>query len=230
MKNFLKLGGIALAVVLLTGCNFNAKNEDALKFKEDYESLNGHETSTAGRYYRTIEIDKDNPFIYATIDELNEKIENEETYIVYFGANWCPWCRSVLPTFIEEAKTAKIDKVYYIDVRPDNEIDNDLRDIYSLDDDGKIYLSHEGTKAYHQFLEYADAILPEYSSHGVSVDKTEFDDEKRIGAPSFILVKEGKPIERISGVSSKETDAYMELTDEIIEDMQENFQTFLSKY
>jgi len=223
MKKVIKIASIFLVLIALTACK-TKDNEDALKFKEDYESLNGVETSREGVYYREITIDEDNPFVYSTIEQINKSIENKESFIVYFGANWCPWCRSVLPTAIEEAKKAEIETIYYIDVRPDNVVDNDLRDIYSLDDNNKIYLSHKGTEAYHKFLEYANDILPDYSSHGVSVEGTEFEGAKRVGAPSFILVKKGTPIERISGVSEAETDPYMELTREILEDMSEDIQ------
>lgn len=219
MKKFGKLLIAISGITLLCACG---TNKDALRFKEEYESLNGHETSVEGRNYRTITIDEKNPFVYTTLDDVNKKIENKETFIVYFGANWCPWCRSVLPIFIEEAKEAKVDKVYYIDVRPDNDIEKDIRDVYSLGEDNKPYISHEGTEAYHKFLEYADSILSFYSSHGVTLT----DGTKRVGAPNFIYVIDGVPTKKVTGVSDKETDAYMELTDEIKEDTKNIFKDF----
>ena len=220
-----------LCVALLTACTSTKKsNEDALKFKSDYESLNGVETSSEGVYYRELDLDEDNPFVYTTLEEINGKIDNKESFIVYFGANWCPWCRSVLPTAIEEAKDAGIDTIYYIDVRPDNDEENDIRDIYSLDEKKKIYLSHEGTEAYHKFIKTADSILSEYSSHGVDVKGTEFAGAKRVGAPNFIQVKKGKPVVKITGISEEETDPYMELNDEILDDMSEIFSEFFEDF
>lgn len=219
-----------IMIFSLTACGKDVKpSKDASKFKEDYEKLNGEKTKS-GSVYRTITIDENNPFVYTTMDEIMDKINNKETFIVYFGANWCPWCRSVLPTMIEVAHNKKIDTVYYVDVRPDNDENNDIRDIYSLDDNNEIYLSHEGLSSYHEFLKKADGILSEYSSHGVDVDGTKFDNVKRVGAPNFIIVKNGKPTYLTTGISENETDPYMELTDEINNDMQKSFEEFFDKY
>ena len=118
----------------------------------------------------------------------------------------------------------------YIDVRPNNDTNKDIRDIYDVDKDGEIYLSHEGTKEYHEFLEYADSVLDEYTSHGISVKGTKYAGEKRVDAPSFILVKEGKTIRLETGVSNLQTDPYMELDDEIIKDMQNKFDALYNEY
>ena len=214
---------MAFLMIIVTGCK-DSKENDAIKFKEEYESLNGVETSTASQKYRTITISEENPFKYVELDEINRKIENKETFIVYFGANWSPWCRSVLPTFIEESKENKIDTIYYVNVRPENDIEKDIRDIYSLDESDKPYISHKGTSAYHKFLTYASDVLSDYSSNGVKVEGV-----KRVGAPNFIIVNNGKVVEKINGISSKQDNAYAELNDEIIKDMQETFMIFFEK-
>ena len=215
-----KLLLLIIPILLLTGC----KNKDALRFKEDYESLNGQVTSS-GKEYRTITIDEDNPFVYVTLEDVNKLIKHKESFIVYFGANWCPWCRSLLPTAIEEAKANGIKKIYYVNVREGTDEDNDIRDIYSLDENDEVYLSHEGTDAYHEFLDAAKGVLRDYNSHGVKVENT-----KRVGAPNFILFKDGKAVTLTTGISENETDPYMELTDEIIEDMKKIFDDFYKEY
>lgn len=225
MKKIIKVITLLLVIGLVTACH----NSDATKFKEDYESLNG-ETNKNGKEYRTITIDNDNPFVYNSLKKINKRIKNKETFIVYFGANWCPWCRSMLPTAIEKAKEKGIDKIYYIDVRPDNDTNKDIRDIYDVDKNGNIYLSHRGTNEYHEFLKYANNVLDEYTSHGISVKGTKYAGEKRVDAPSFILVKEGKTIRLETGVSNLQTDPYMELDDEIIKDMQNKFDTLYNEY
>lgn len=220
MKKSFKILALVLFIVLLTACG----NKDAIKFKEDYESLNG-QTNKNNKEYRTITIDKDNPFVYSNLKEINNKIKKKETFIVYFGANWCPWCRSILPTAIKKAKENGIDKIYYIDVRPNNDENKDIRDIYSLDNNGKIYLSHKGIKAYHEFLKYADNVLNEYSSHGVDVKGV-----KRVGAPSFILVKKGVVTKLEEGTPSSLTDPYMELNDEIITNTEQIFDNLYKEF
>ena len=228
MKKIVILIVVLLIVVLVVF--YLAFCRDALKFKNSYESLNGKSMEN-GKKYRNITIAKNNPFVFADLEDINEKIKNKETFIVYFGANWCPWCRSVLPTAIEKAKEKDVEKIYYIDVRKHLEKeDEDIRDIYALDKDKKIYLSHKGTDAYHKFLKYADGVLAEYDSHGVSVKNTKFAGAKRVGAPSFILVKSGKVVKLETGVSEKETDPFMKLNDEIIKDMQTKFDNLFKEY
>lgn len=225
MKKSLKIVLLILVLVLSVGCT----NKDALKFKEDYESLNG-KTNQNNKEYRTITIDKDNPFVYSNLKEINNKISKKDTFIVYFGANWCPWCRSMLPTAIKEAKEKGIKKIYYIDVRPDNDMEKDIRDAYDINDKNEIYLSHKGTEEYHKFIKTADSILNEYSSHGVEVKGTKYEGQKRVGAPSFILIKKGKPVLLEEGISDKLTDPYMDLTDEIIKDMTNKFDSLYNYY
>lgn len=223
-----KLGIIIGAIVVmlsLVGCSNKLQNENAMRFKKDYEKLNGVEIKTQGKYYRSINIDIDNPFVYTSLEDINKRIENKESFIVYFGANWCPWCRSVLPTFISLCKEESINTVYYIDVRPDNDTEKDIRDVYSLDKKNKPYISHEGIDAYHKFLEYANDVLADYDNHGTKVEGV-----KRVGAPNFILVKAGVVTKKITGVSEKQTDGYMDLTEEMNEDMKKIFKEFIKEF
>ena len=136
----------------------------------------------------------------------------------------------MLPTAIEKSKEKGIDKIYYIDVRQDNDTNKDIRDIYDIDKNGNIYLSHEGTKEYHEFLKTANNVLDEYSSHGVSVKGTKYAGEKRVDAPSFILVKNGKVTKLETGVSNIQTDPYMELNNEIIKEMQNKFDNLYNEF
>ena len=229
MKKVLLVLSLVLVSVLLTGCGKTNK-EDALKFKKDYESLNG-KVAFESTMNREIEIDEDNPFIYADLKDINEMIDNKETFMVYFGFSGCPWCRSVIPTFIEVAKEKKIDEVYYVNVRPDNDKEKEIRDFYDLDKKGKVYVSHEGTKEYHEFLKKLDSLLPDYS-HGTvsSLKDTEFAGTKRVGAPNFFIIKEGTGVDRITGISKKQTDGFEELTDQMNRDMKSNFEKFFEKY
>ena len=53
------------------------KNEDAIKFKEEYESFNGKKNDYFA--YRELNIDEENPFVFSTDSEIVEKIENKES-------------------------------------------------------------------------------------------------------------------------------------------------------
>ena len=136
----------------------------------------------------------------------------------------------MLPIAIAKSKEKGIDKIYYIDVRPDNDTNKDIRDIYDVDKNGNIYLSHEGTNEYHEFLNHANNVLDEYTSHGISVKGTKYAGEKRVDAPSFILVKDGMVTRLETGVSDLQTDPYMDLNNEIVKDMQNKFDTLYNEY
>ena len=214
---------VILVITLILTRTVLVKRRNAINFKEEYEEVNGKEMME-NRKYRSITIDKNNPFVYSSLEKINKKIKNKDTFIVYFGAWWCPWCRSVLPSAIKEAKEYKIKTIYYINVRDDlNDETKDIRDIYSLDKKNKIYLSHEGTKAYHDFLKYADKVLVEYDSHGVSVKGTKFEGAKRVGAPNFIIVKNGKVTYMTEGIPSSLNDPFMKLDKEVTKDIEKEF-------
>ena len=93
MKRIGSLILIGLLLVTLTACEQKLDpGKDAIRFKQEYEALNGEENGN-GKNYRVVEIDENNPFVYATTDEIVEKINNKESFVVYFGFAKCPWCR-----------------------------------------------------------------------------------------------------------------------------------------
>ena len=221
-KNKIEVLMTIIAILILVGifvyCGNSAKVNNSLKFKEEYEKVNGKKMMDDYKY-RSITIDKNNPYRYTTLENINNKIENKETFMVYFGAWWCPWCRSILPTSISKAKEYKVSPIYYVNVRESLTDENqDIRDIYAKDKDGKIYLSHEGTKAYHEFLKYADNVLAEYDNHDVVVKGT-----KRVGAPNYIIVKKGKVTYMTEGIPESLNDPFMKLDKKVIKDIENEF-------
>ena len=216
---------LLVVCILLFGCSEKQKdNQDSLRFKEEYESLN------TDREYRAIEIDPDNPFVYATAEDIVRKMENGESFIVYFGANWCPWCRSVIPVFIDTCKSLDIKTVYYVDVRPGNDLTKDIRDEYGKDAEGNIIQVQKGTEGYHRFIELAGNVLDDYQRYDVpTLDGTPYRGAKRVGAPNFIKVENGKAVSMVLGIPESMDDAYMKLTDEIVNDIRKIFEGFLSE-
>lgn len=203
-----KLLIIGLVVLATFGC-FKKETTltDAAKFKQEYESLNGKET-TSGQVTRTITIPEDNPIVYKSAEELAEMINNKETFVVYFGFNSCPWCRSVIETLLKVAKDLKISKIYYVDVK-------DIRDVKELAENGKdIETTKEGSKGYNELIKLLSEVLRDYTL--TAGKKTISAGEKRIYAPNIVSVVKGEAKSLTTGVSDKETDSYMELTDEIL--------------
>ena len=207
---------------ICVGCN---KNSYAIDFKKEYESING-ETGKSGKIHRTVKIDNDNPYQKTTIKNIIEKIENKETFYVYFGDKLCPWCRSVIEKSIEVAKNNKINKIYYVAIWDDdgNEV---VRDKYELVD-GEVRKTIDGDENYPKLLELFDELLSDYNLTDSDGNKVSTN-EKRIYAPNFIYVENGIPKKIETGISEKQTDSREELTKEILEDEEELFNKFFKK-
>lgn len=157
MKNKIILC-LILVLVLVTGCfnkkeDKNDKNTDAIKFKEEYESLN------KDNKYLNIIIKENNPIRYSNQEEIIDIINNK-TGIIYLGSPDSNWCRSAITVLLEAAKQTGIGVIYYLNI---NEIkDNKILEIlnsYSSEyknldlelpfiifvKDGKIVHIHKGT-------------------------------------------------------------------------------------
>lgn len=209
---------LLLITLVISGCT--TVNESGKEFKENYESVNG-EKNKNGKEHRTVTIDSNNPFVIVTPKELVEKIENNETFYVYFGDKLCPWCRSVIEKAIEVANKKNIDKIYYIAIW-DDEGAEILRDKYEYKD-GNVVKTIEGTDEYKKFLEYFDNVLSDYN---LTTDSGSVNVGKRIYAPNFIYVENGKAIRLVTGISDKQSDSREELTEEILKDEEEAFNEF----
>ena len=206
-----------LALLLICGCSNETESE---KFKKDYESLNG-KSSSYGEY-RTLNIDK-NSFVFSNSDEIIKLIENKESFYVYFGDKACPWCRSIIEKAITISKKYSVSKIYYINIWDDdhNEI---LRDKYELKD-GKAVKVNDGNKNYSKLLEYFNDFLDDYTltdeeNNIINVG------EKRIFAPTFIYVENGKALRKTTGISEKLSSPFDELTEEILKDEEKLFNDF----
>lgn len=197
---------LLISTFLITACNNKVENKDALKFKEEYEKINNTKTSS-GKITRELSIPEDNPFIYKTAREINELIENEETFLVYFGFASCPWCRGSIESLIQAAQEKSLTQIYYVDVY-------DIRSSLKLDENNKVVTVKEGSADYYKLLKNLDNVLNDYNlttSSGTLVPTN----EKRLYAPSIVSIVKGKATLLETGITQKETDPYMELSSEI---------------
>lgn len=213
-----------LLIIIIFGFTTACSNKYALKFKNDYESLNGI-VDKNGKENRTVTISKDNPYIEVKASDIVEKINNKETFYVYFGDKQCPWCRSVIEKSIEVSKTNKIDKIYYVAIWND-EKEEILRDKKELND-GKIIDTVKGDSNYYKLLEIFDDLLSDYTLTDHDGNKISTN-EKRIYAPNFIYIEKGVPKKLITGISSLQKDAREELTKEILEEEEKQFKEFFN--
>lgn len=203
----------ALIAVALAGVLFGflyyckGKDTDAYRFKKEYESLNG-KRSESGKTYRTLNISKNNRIKYSTAKEIVEKIENNETFIVYFGFAKCPWCRSMVENLLDLADEYDTD-IYYVDVL-------DIRNTIELKD-GRVVTTKKGDKYYLKLLLKLDNVLSDY------VLETEYKNElntgeKRIYAPNVVAVVQGKAEKMVEGVSPDLKDPYGTITNKMKKD------------
>ena len=207
-KLFMIIVTVLAAIVLVLNIQkviSNNSQTDGIKFKEEYEKLNGKKNDQ-GKKYREITIDSKNKMVYKTTEEVLNLIDKKKSFILYFGFDTCPWCRSVVPTLASISKELN-QEVYYIDVK-------DIRDTFELDDDNKPKLVKKGSKDYSKLLEKLEPVLEDYTL--TDSDNNEIKvGEKRIYAPSIISVIDGKAKELTTGISDKQTDGYMKLTKEM---------------
>lgn len=198
---------------------------DAYKFKNEYESVNNNDLGN-GKKVRELTIADNNPFVYKTPEELVKMVEEDKTFVVYFGFNSCPWCRSVITSLIDSALENGIKKVYYVDVK-------DIRDTYELNDNNEAIRTKEGTDAYYRLLELLNPVLNDYTPLKYETKKGKTKevkiDEKRIYAPNVVVVKNGEAISMESGIVEELADPYMDLDDGIKCKIKEQFNCMFEK-
>lgn len=200
-------------LIFISGCGKQKEKvietTDALKFKEEYELLNGQVNSN-GKEYSNLSINEDNPIKYSDYDEIIEVINNG-TGIIYLGYPECPWCRSALPVLLEAASDYNIDTIYYLNMK--NERDyltvSDGKIVYDVDKNGN---EIKGTDGYFRLLEVLDEYLDEYiiNDEGKDYDTG----EKRIYVPLIIFVNEGKIVGTHTSTVDSQVSGYNQLTEE----------------
>lgn len=216
-KRSIFIGLAVIALLVITGCTFEKKAEvksDALKFKEEYESINGEKIPDTEYKVRTLNIPEENPFVYVTANDIVSMMDNNETFVVYFGFAKCPWCRSVLPTLLEVSSKLNVEKIYYVDV-------SEIRNTLEVDEDGNVVTVKEGSEGYLGLLNRLDNVLENYT---LTYNDEEVDTgEKRIYAPNIVSVVNGEAKELETGISEKQKNPYEKLTDDMKKDTYNKF-------
>ena len=204
----------SLVLVLLVGLgiilNRNHKTEymgesslrDNLKFKDQYESLNGKKNS-AGQEYLKVEVAKDNPIVYKTDAEILDVL-NKESAIVFFGYASDPWSRGVVEPLLQIAADNGIDKVYYVDIE-------NIRDTYSIEK-GKLKQKKKGTDAYYKILDFLGDKLDAYYLYDEE-NKEYATGVSRLEPATVISVKGGKVMDYHKGTVISQKDPFKALTE-----------------
>ena len=99
---------------------------DSLKFKEEYENLNGKDNGN-GKNYLSIDIKSYNPISYSNYEEIFD-ILDKGTGVIYLGFPECPWCRNLVPVLVDSALEEKVSPIYYLNISINQNLSrNDLR-------------------------------------------------------------------------------------------------------
>ncbi len=205
---------LALLLVLCVNVSNNKSHKiDALKFKAEYESLNGKKNKNNKEYVH-VEVPTKNPFIYASYDDVMDILSNG-TGVIYFGFPECPWCRNMVPVLADAAKEMGIDKVYYFNAL-------DMRDIKSLDKDGSIKTEKEGTKEYYKLIKVLGDFIGSYE--GLNDESI-----KRLYFPTVVFVKDGKILTSHIGTLDSQTDPYKVLNDKQKNELKEIYMDGINK-
>ncbi len=213
-KKLLVIIALILSLFLVTGCDKEEEKSDAVKFKEEYESING-KFDDDKQIIRNLSVDEDNPFIYSTAEEIINKIENDESFLVYFGYAKDARSRCIIETLINTAKEERLKQIYYVDI-------STIRNRMSVDKNGNLITLEKGSDGYNKLLELLEDHLYDYqlvNNYGESVTAT----GKRIYAPTVISIIKGEFNSLQDGISPNLVDLYGELNDTITNYSKERF-------
>lgn len=203
---------LLLLILIIVGIcirkyKFYYENKDSVVFKQEYEELNNTIRETDGQKYNNVYIDSKNPIKYVTVKEAIDIIKNKSG-IMYFGANWCPWCRNAVPVLIEASAKNNNMTIYYLNM-------DKVRNIWEVND-GKLEKTREEEDGYYELLELLDSILDE-DTYKITDNEKEYDtEEKRIYMPLVVAISNGKIIDHHDGTVELNDDQnkYDSLTEE----------------
>ena len=166
---------------------------------------------------REVEISEDNKFIDITNKELDEKLNNNESFILFLSSNQCPYCRAIIET---------ADKV-------SRELDKDIYVIEAWDKDGNELFRDEYVNG--DILEHSEVYnrLLELDTHDLLEEWVRDDKDlgrKRIYLPTFLYIENNEIVYIETGLTDElDEDPNIELTEEIKKEIYDKFYDFFNK-
>lgn len=151
---------LIVLLLILTGCSSTTPSLT----KAD---MSGYEDFT----------DTEHVFYDMTVKEMIDKIDNKDTFVVYFGFSECPYCNVAVPLLNDVAKDYD-SIVYYIDTRSNEEWESNM-DI----DDYDLVVEYLG-----EYLDYDD------------------DGKKHLYTPHVFFFKDGEVVKEHEGTIDGKTD------------------------
>lgn len=197
---------MALFLVLLKTDESNIKySDEEIKFKEEYESVNG--TDYGENVLKTITIDNDNNVKYVSDENIIEILTSGDK-VIYFGWPECNWCRTMLPVLVNTLKKNSIDNFYYYNFKA-------LRTAY---EEGT---NQEKVQIYEEIIDIiGDDITSVFSEDSNRAG------EKKILAPTVIFIKDGSYI----GLHVKTVDSQIKSSDELTKEQTKELENIYQDY
>ena len=112
-----------ICLFVISGCYHSTENvSDNLKFKYEYENLNYKKIDN--KKMVKAKINKINPIKYSSINEVVLKIDNKETFGVFFGSSKDNKSRSTVDELLKVCNDNDVETLYYVDIYKINKDDN----------------------------------------------------------------------------------------------------------
>ena len=187
------------------------EKSDAVKIKEEYESLNNTKNENNQRLYPNVVLDENNVFVKSNENEIID-ILNSEGYI-YFGDYTDAYSRSLISLTDEVSKNNNISKINYFDI-------STIKDEIALDDLNEPIIKKQGSNSYYKILEILDEWLPNYyliNEEGTKIDTL----EKYIVVPTIVVVKDGEIKNLRMGTIESQKTGYDELSSDEVSKIKE---------
>ena len=204
------LTALLAAFVLLAACGCQKKSSEALRFKSEYEQLNGQKDEN-GRPYPEITIPEDNTVRYVDEEKICEAFENG-THVIYLGWPQCGWCRRMLPVLLSTVRQYSGISVYYFNMK-------DARQAFEDGSDEKL------AQVYLNIVE--ELKLDDYD---ISGEVSHYDDgTMKIPSSLVFFIKEGEIIGAHKRTVESHLDSYEPLTEDQAGELADIYRTYLEE-
>lgn len=218
MNKFFKILLVMITAVFITGCDTNKKeNNDSIKVKEEYESLNNTIREKDGKTITTISLSDLNPYVYTDATNIEKMIQEKKSFILYLGFADCPWCRNSITVLEKAAKSTGIKEVYYFNLKDENK--EDVRNKITIENE-KIVIENKGSDDYNKLLKLFNDKLDDYEGLNNST-------YKRIYAPTVLFIKDGEVIGKHVGTVDSQKDPYILLDNGQEKELKNIYETYI---
>ena len=195
---------LGTVIVLLIACT---SDNDAARFKQENEILNGQASRDGENYHKTLNIPVRNPFVFVSGYQVYEMLNSSsKSGIIYMGFPECPWCRALIPVLLDAVRESGYrGNIYHYNGLAD-------RDILRLDENGEIEIVEPGQAIYHSLVELLFDYLGPYLG---LID----DSIRRIYFPTTVFFSNGEIVSVHKGTVESHTIGWDDLNDLQIEEL-----------